>query len=66
MLRNKLGYKIKNVRNSVGIAKGYGLDGRCSSPVKAKSYSLFHSIQTTPWGHLASNAMSTGASSSLG
>jgi hypothetical protein len=64
MLSSKLGCKIKNVIQS-GIAMGYGLDGRCSSPINGKSYSFLHSAHTASWAHLDFYATRNGGSSHL-
>jgi hypothetical protein len=58
-----LGCKIVTViRDSwVGIATGYGLDGRGSITGRAGDFSLLHSVQTGSRAHSASHPMATGA-----
>jgi hypothetical protein len=51
--------------SSVGIATGYGLDGRGSIPVRCKRLSVFHSVQTGPGVHLASGVLSPGVKSAV-
>jgi hypothetical protein len=47
--------------SSVGIVRGYGLDGRSSIPGRGKDFPVFHSIHTGSGAHLASYPMSTRA-----
>jgi hypothetical protein len=38
--------KEGDLDGSVGIVAGYGLDGGCSIPDSARSFSLLHSVKT--------------------
>jgi hypothetical protein len=46
----------------VGIATGYGLEGRGSIPSMGKEFSPLHSEQTDSGAHPASHLMGTGGS----
>jgi hypothetical protein len=52
--------------SSVGIAKGYRLNGRDSIPGSVNRFSLFHSIWSGPGAHPASYSLNTGVSSPAG
>jgi hypothetical protein len=48
--------------SAVGIAMGYGLDGRGSIPIKGKKFSLLPGVQTGSGDHPTSYTMGAGDS----
>jgi hypothetical protein len=46
--------------SSVGIVKGYGLDGRCLIPGRSSNFSFLHRVQTGSETHSLSYGMDTG------
>jgi hypothetical protein len=50
------------VDSSVGIATGYGLDGRGSIPGRARRFYQLHNVKIGPGAHPASYLMGTGGS----
>jgi hypothetical protein len=52
----------KSLYSSVGIAMGYGLDGRGSISGRGKNLSLLHSVETSSGSHAAFHPTGTGGS----
>jgi uncharacterized membrane protein YgcG len=52
----------KNRDSAVGIAMGYGLDGRGSIPCRGKNSSFLHGVQNGSGAQPASSLMGTGGS----
>lgn len=61
MMKSRIVTRVKNHDSPIGIAKGYVLGGRGSTPGKENKFSVLHSVETGFAAHPASYAMNTGA-----